>query len=303
MENIELYTNELTQHIIHILKDENFKNNFKAIVSKEFSYILDSEKDVFFKSQAYETLKSKLTQQILDASHSKVFKEQLSEAINKNLQNLEKSKYILSDIFPPSFTNGIKVYIYNESPKLVAAIKEFINSPKTQCKIKEEINNSINNFNPMVAKFINGNSIHAKIMESINLYFDNQSNIMIIITKINSSIDNFMKKSVSEFFIYFPQEGKNALVDSLCSTILDNIFTESFISSTMKNIEYNILTNDKIINFSLTDLSNKLVCKFIDDYYDMSLDMNNSKELIQIFSKEIVNKLLEMPLKNFLIQE
>jgi probable phosphoglycerate mutase len=45
------------------------------------------------------------------------------------------------------------------------------------------------------------------------------------------------------------------------------------------------------------------VSKFIDDYYDISLDMDNTRKLIRLFSEEIVNKLLEMPLKNFLIAE
>ncbi|GLC28834.1 DUF445 family protein [Clostridium omnivorum] len=306
MENIELFTNELTEEIIHVLKGENFKDNFKLIVSKEFSYILDSEKDVFFKSQAYENLKTKMTKQILEGGHSEIFKQQLSEVINQNLQNLEKSKYTLSEILPPSFTNSIKVYIYNESPKIIATIKEFINNPKTQRKLKEEISKSINGFNPMVAKFINANSIHAKVMEGINSYFDNQSNIMNIITSINSGIDNFMKKEISEFFIYFPQEGKNALAESLCSTIIENIFTESFVSSTIIRLEQNILNNPKNninVNFSMSTLSSTLVSKFIDDYYDISLDMDNTRKLIRLFSEEIVNKLLEMPLKNFLIAE
>lgn len=154
----------------------------------------------------------------------------------------------------------------------------------------------------MASKFFNGDKIYSKISLGINSYFDSQENLMDMVTMINETLDKLMRKNVSGFLTYLPVEGKSSLMDALCSLIINNLFSDESIKKVIVSIkekinevgfiEKLIYDNKIVLDKLLDDLSDK--------YYDKMFESTKLKEVVENISDVLVDKLLEMPLKDFI---
>lgn len=188
----------------------------------EFKEIIRSYKKLLKKMDNFKNRKEGnniLAKDIEQVSDNKNLKKKINEGVWEKIVNAEKGNKTFGDILPSGFENILKVYVYNNRDKISKDIKEFMENDKVNNKIKDEINKFINSANPMIGKFINGENISNKIITRLNNYFDDNENMMEVITNINNVIDKFKNKKVADFLMYVPYEGKK----SLCDFITDNI--------------------------------------------------------------------------------
>lgn len=299
---LELKT-QLNKFIFDILSSDNFKQSISALMKNKIKNTILSRKEEFFKAEAYINIREKIRNSIIASLRNQNFKEEIYKFIDGNLKALENSNSTLNTIIPPAFVNGIKVYIYNNSNEIAASFKKLISSENVEKKINDEILKTLNSINPMISRFINADTIHTKIMNGINEYLDNSKNITDIINMINTMLDNVMKKKISEFAVYFPAESKKSLIDSISSSVLDKILSEKFIDMTIDKVEEKFKHELYLLNENsenLTYIIDKLTDSFMDANYSKLLEGDNSKELINDFSNNIINNLLERPLKDFI---
>lgn len=136
----------------------------------------------------------------------------MEEKLWGKLEALEKSDKTLKEVLPQGFENMIKVYIFNNRDNIIGFLKGIVNNPNFKKKISEEIVKFTSNMNPMMAKFINVDSMQTKVVEGINGYLQDENNVYKIIELVNEGIDKFKDKRAAEVLMYIPYEGKKELV-------------------------------------------------------------------------------------------
>lgn len=300
MDKVLELKNQLNTYIFDILNEDSFKQSFRGLLFEELKNTLILKKEDLFQGENYRTIRNSLKINLYKTLKAPSFKEGINLFINNNLKNLEDSNRTLENIVPPAVVNGIKVYVYNHKDELVATLKGFISSENIDKKLYEEINNVLNGINPMVSRFVNTSNIFTKMKAGINDYLDNSKNIMDIVNMINSQLDSFMKKKVSEFTSYFPAESRNALVNSISKGIMDNILSEKFIDLVINKVEEVFVTVLESIDENGFGSFDKILNNFIDSLYTNMLNTNKAKELISILINNIVDNLLNKPLIKFI---
>ncbi|MBE6066765.1 MAG: hypothetical protein E7211_03550 [Clostridium lundense] len=143
----------------------------------------------------------------------------MEEKLWGKLEALEKSDKTLKEVLPQGFENMIKVYIFNNRDNIISFLKGIVNNPNFKKKISEEIVKFTSNMNPMMAKFINVDSMQTKVVEGINGYLQDQNNVYKIMELVNEGIDKFKDKRAAEVLMYIPYEGKKELVRWICKII------------------------------------------------------------------------------------
>lgn len=143
----------------------------------------------------------------------------MEEKLWEKLEVLEKSDKTLKEVLPQGFENMIKVYIFNNRENIISFLKGIVNNPNFKKKISEEIVKFTSNMNPMMAKFINVDSMQTKVVEGINGYLQDQNNVYKIIELINGAIDKTKDKRAAEVLMYIPYEGKKELVRWICKIV------------------------------------------------------------------------------------
>ena len=302
MTNKDELKNIITTTMLSTFREEKFKLSLNSMFKNELRVILVSNKNDFFQSYAYKSLEETLYNTIKNFGNSLKFKNSLYAIFDKKFTDIEKSNCTFSKLIPTTFTNSLKVYVYNNKDTFAISIKALLNSKKVQDKIKNEIIKAIDSLNPMASKFVNGDKIYYKISSGINSYFDNQENLMDMVMMINGSIDKLMQRNVSDFTSYLPREGRNSLIDAFCAAIISNLFTDETINKVILSMKEKlndetfiknfINTNHKVFSGLLDDLSDK--------YYGKILESEKFKEVIDDISGILVDKLLEIPLKEFI---
>lgn len=302
MTNKDELKNIITTTMVSTFREEKFKLSLKSMFKNELRIILVSNKNDFFQSSAYKNLEETLYNTIKNFGNSLKFKNSLYAIFNKKFTDIEKSNCTFSKLIPTTFTNSLKVYVYNNKDTFAISIKALLNSKKVQDKIKNEIIKAIDSLNPMASKFVNGDKIYYKINTGINSYFDNQENLMDMVMMINGAIDKLMQRNVSDFTSYLPVEGRNSLIDAFCTAIISNLFADETINKVILSMKEKL--NDETFIKNLINTNHKTFSDLIDDlsdkYYGKILESEKFKEVIDGISGILVDKLLEMPLKEFI---
>lgn len=136
----------------------------------------------------------------------------MEEKLWGKLEALEKSDKTLKEVLPHGFENMIKVYIFNNRENIISFLKGIVNSPNFKKTISEGIGKFTSSVNPMMAKFINVDSMQAKVVEGINDYLRDENNVYKVMELINGGIDKVKDKRAAEVLMYIPYEGKKELV-------------------------------------------------------------------------------------------
>lgn len=290
---------QISNYLLEILLKKDFKQSLSSFLNIEFkNIILDKKKDIL-KSEAYKNIQNKIKNELICTFKTSVFKEQISSFIDDSLSAFEKSNNTLDKAIPPAVINSIKVYIYNHKDELILAFKKLLANKDIEKRILAEINNVINGMNPMVARFVNVNNIFSKLKSSIEDYLNDSKNVLDIINFINSQLDNIMKKKISEFFTYFPIEGRKAIVNSLTQSVSENLSKTKFIDMLFSMFEEKFTLEISNLNINSSNLNiaiNSLSSSFINSTYDKLLVTGSIKDLIDYISEGIVDNFLSKPL-------
>lgn len=303
MENTLEIKARLSDFILETLKSYEFKNSISSYIKDEIKCIVFSKKEDFFITKTYKDIKVNIKINMINSIKTGSFKEEVFKLLDYNLQKLEKSNKTLDKVIPPAFINGLKVYIYNHKDEMIDSFKKLITSKDVSSKINKEIVNVLNGINPMVSRFINANTIQDKLIAGINDYLEDPKNVEGIVNIINSRLDEFMEKTIAELAAYFPAEGRKSLLSSIANGIVDNLFSEKLIDTTLNMFEEKLKEYVSSLNKDSRPFISGLehmIDILIENYYNNFLGSPKSQELIDEFSSQIVNEFLQKPLKDFI---
>jgi len=228
-------------------EEVRIKTSIEAYIKKNLNCSIEQT----VKSETYNKLKMTFIKQINALGNSKELNEYIFNKIDKEMDKYEKNGSVFKDVLPKGFDNNLKVYAYNNSPRIISEIKKLIKKKSTEKRIKSEINKFISSLNPMIAKFINADNIYLKIVEGIDDYFNNPESSMEVVMTISNLIEKGMEKEIKGVTMYFPYEGRKAIIESLRDGIIKIAFCNESINRILFQLENVLKQNGSIYDLLL----------------------------------------------------
>jgi len=289
--------------LIKTIRKDDIKSKISNAIKNKANDVLSQNPNIILENENFISLKYKILAETQAYINSDSMNDTVSEFIMCKIENLKYSNVTIKEMLPESLIELIKVNIYNNKSNIAYEIRNILKKERTEIKIKEAISNIISsNLNPMIAMFVNPNSIYQKIIPSIDEMLDKEENQDEI---AEISIDIVLKvldNKLSDIISSIPQDIKNDNVNRIVRIIMSNIANEQIVSSIYKNIENKILENESMnellhkMDIDLVKIIDDIVMKYISDYVDNALFEKNVKELVS----NAINKIINMPIDELL---
>ncbi|KYH34152.1 hypothetical protein CLTEP_19290 [Clostridium tepidiprofundi DSM 19306] len=294
---------KISDLLIKTIRKDDIKSKISNFIRNKANDVLSQNPNIILENENFISLKDKILAETQAYINSDNMNDTVSEFIMCKIENLKYSNVTIKEMLPESLIEVIKVNIYNNKSNIAYEIKNILKKERTETKIKEAISNIISsNLNPMIAMFVNPNSIYQKIIPSIDEMLDKEENQDEI---AEISIDIVLKvldNKLSDIISSIPEDIKNDNVKSIVRMIMSNIANEQIVSSIYKNIENKILENESVnellykMDIDLVKIIDDIVMKYINDYVDNALFEEKVKELVS----NAINKIINMPIDELL---
>lgn len=224
-------------------------------------------------------------------------KSKLQEKVATALQQFEAENITLRQLCSEEIISYAKMYASNNKEKISSYIQEVLKEPWAQEKLRSAVNDAIgSNVNPLVAMFINSETIFYKVTGFLDSYLqeeEKQDDIVIILEKV---IDHIGDMTISE--ILNGEEGISKVSRSL-SRIIENDTIISMIVDGISEFIDKDKSFDEIINEINSDYYSK-VRKLINEKITNILYSCDTINMISNAINKIANNILNLRLKDIL---
>lgn len=290
----------LNQYILNSIRNEKSKNAMVKYIGDYIEENLNKSTEVLTESSIYNRISEKILSAALEYKNNDKIGEKLNNVLMEELKNLEGGSKKIKDIIPQSAINNLKVYMYNRKDNICDSIGEILNSEKAQIKIKEIIEEAISkNLNPMIAMFLNKESLHEKAMVILNDFMEKEENKQEVIVLLGEIVDKILEKDVSDILVNSSEEGKEETVRVIGSLICDKFVTEENIRSLEKTFKDKINGNNNIrnivikLNKEYSEHLNKFIHKKIEEFLSGKVFCGKLQNIVENFIKSIFHKALK----------
>jgi uncharacterized membrane protein YheB (UPF0754 family) len=249
-ENIKAAAGEKYNEIILSIEEKTTKLVFEKLREQK------TREKVFLSIEAYITeelkispkkiletkyivnLKSGILNKLETIKNSEEFNTKLNNYINEKLSELESSEKTVDEIVPEGILEGIKSYIYSNREDISSGIGEMLKEPDIENRIKQVISSIISsNLSPMIAMFINPDTIYGKLSTALQEYLLEDENQRNVVMTINQTFDRIVKKDVAEILSSVDDENKENNIKEITQLIINKILTKDLFEDIMENIK------------------------------------------------------------------
>ncbi len=294
---------KVSEHIINQLKNNEVRHSLISNIMDVINEKLEFKTEDFIDSGFYKDFKIKISNRIIKLKDSDELSESINKSIVKKIDDLGEEGKRLNEVIPAEIIGSIKVYIYNNSESISMEIDKFIQEDSVKEKIRETISKLVSsNINPMIAMFVNADSINAKVMTSLSSQLKDENTQKDIALIINKMIDKMIEAEVKNIRDGF---GENLYrsINTISKAIMQNIFKENSINEMMELIEKKIL--DTVTLKELIDSFDEDILDSIKTILENEIvKLANSEEFsqkVKEYVHQVVSKLLAYKLKDISI--
>ena len=296
---------KISNLVIKTIRKDDVKEKISELIKEKANDILSQNPNVILENEKFISIKSNLLNEAKVYIKSDNMLTNVSGFIMYKLENLNK-EVTIKEILPESLSEVIKVNIYNNKSNIAAEIKNILKKEKTERKIKEAISNIISsNLNPMIAMFVNPDSIYQKIVPSIDEMLEKEENQDEIAEISIDIIFKVLDNKLSDILSSIPNDIKKENVGKIVNALLNNVANDQVILNIYNNIERKIIENESIdellqkMDIDLVNIIDKIVMKYINEYVDNELFEEKVKELVS----NAINKIINMPIDELLSED
>ena len=250
-----------------------------SLQNKAVKYVLENIR----KEENINSIAAILRNQVNDFRSSDEFNKEIESFIEGKYMEFTKSGDTLAQAIPSSFISTLKVYIYNKNEEISLYIKQAIKQDKFQEKLKAYVTQMISaNLNPMMAMFINIDSIFEKINFAIEDYLDNENNRRNIALIITNTVDEILKHKINNISSGISEEGRKNNIHSINNIVLNKVIDDKLINSALDIIteKFKGLVNcektEKQIESFIQDMANKLAALKLNEVFSGKEEEINS---------------------------
>ncbi|MBK1811677.1 DUF445 family protein [Clostridium sp. YIM B02505] len=168
----------------------------------------------------------------------------INKNINKSLEHLVSESMKVEDIIPLEVFSSINIYIYNERDVISKQLLAILREDKVEEKVKEAIkNNVLSGMSPLVAMFLNVDSVYDKFLLAIDGYLEDDENKALLVSYLGTVISSFGKKQVKDVLDEIPKDSREILINILSASAMEKLITPEVLEAGLK------LVLDKIDSF------------------------------------------------------
>jgi uncharacterized membrane protein YheB (UPF0754 family) len=219
---------------------------------------------------------------------------------------MKDSEALIEDVVPPTVVGNIKVYVYNNRYDIGKYIENILREEKYEIKIKGIIQNVVSTqMNPMMAMFVNPDSIYSKIVSGASEMLQKEENLMDIVLLLNEIISNITKTKVKDIVENNSEEGNHLIGEKVSEALIKSLNNSDLVIEFINSFENNLSNHEDIgslleeINIDIEEPSIKyIIGKFeelsegiefkeaIGNFIDNAITSLEAMEMKKLFTKE-----------------
>lgn len=296
----------VTDVVIQGIKSEKFKSQLSEILKREANNLLKISPNKIITAKEYIKFKSTISEVLNNNLQSNEVKNKLTSMIMDKLASMKEGEVSIEEIIPPTVVGNIKAYVYNKRYDIGKYIENTLKEEKYEIKIKGIIENVVSTqMNPMMAMFVNPDSIYTKIVSGTSEMLEKEENLMDIVLLINEVISNITKTKVKDIVENTPEEGNRLIGEKVSEVLINSLNNSDLIVEIINVFENNLSNNENIggllekINIDITEPS----VKYIIEKFEGLSEGVEFKEVIGNFVESAMVHLEVMKMKKIFTKE
>ena len=286
---------------INYINEKDVKDNIAKYIYDEIMLELKAEPQVICESEVYNSIKNRILNLIMEYKDSKDFHEDIQKMLKAKVAKLVVLDKKFEEVIPSEITNNLKVYVYGKRYNIAMEIKKMIKEEKNTEKLRQIVEGIISTkLSPMIAMFINKDTIFEKVVIGIDEYLDNVENHNDIALIINDIIDKLLENSIASVIFDLPKEGIDNVIEPLINLFTTKIVDEELIQNTFEKLESRFnsyISIEELLENTGIEYKNEIE-KFIKSRINVILENGLFKAKTSEIVSVIINRLLQIDMKS-----
>ena len=312
----------ISNFLINQIRGEKFKN-----------IIIDFVKSKLYDEEIYKDIKTNLARIVNESLKSGKLELLIEDKLKEEFQKMSKDNRLLKDAIPDGVNVKIDKYIDENIEAIGNGIRDIVNSPDIQYKLKESISKMVEqNVSRLITSFIPSESISEKIYSAISKYINDENSNKDIHLIIKSLMDKIMENRISELVAsiidmidekdiaeyiseYIRREDNQNQIIHIIDEKIKGINREKLIGNLSKELNVFIDSNkvykgtSSLVNSSINEFLDRPIDSILSKFEDNSLgfysftkilfDKFASKELPEIIGLFNVSQIVEDEINKF----
>ncbi|MGH4140820.1 DUF445 family protein [Clostridium sp.] len=305
-EFIQSTNDNLSKLLIDYINEEDVKQGIAKYATAQIMLELDAKPQVIYESELYNSIKNKVLNAAIEYKDTECFYGEIEKILEEKVSDLKDLDKNFEEVIPKGITNNLKVYIYGKRHDIALEIKKLMKEEKNRQKLRQIVGEVISTkITPMIAMFMNADSVYEKVVTGINEFLDDDKNHNDIASIINDIIDKLLQNSISSVFSEISIDGINDGIKPLINLFTTKIVDEKLIRSIFEKIE------GKVNNYaSIQELLQTTGIDYesgIEKAVKGRIEAITASSSVKIKVAEIVavmiNRLLHMEMKSIIVGE
>ncbi|MBU3189095.1 DUF445 family protein [Clostridium bowmanii] len=297
---IKSTNNNLSKLLIDYINEDEVKKGIAKYATAQIMLELKAKPQAIYESKLYNSVKSKVLNAAIEYKDTENFYGEIEKILEEKVSALKDLDKNFEEIIPKVITNNLKVYIYGKRHDIALEIKKIMKEEKNRQKLRQIVGEVISTkITPMIAMFMNADSVYEKVVTGLNEFLDDDKNHNDIASIINDTIDKLLQNSISSVFSEISIDGINDGIKPLINLFTTKIVDEKLIKSIFEKIEgkvNNYASIQELLETTGIDYENE-----IEKVLKGRIEALNQSSSVKIKTTEIVsvmiNRLLHMEMK------
>ncbi|WP_373899243.1 DUF445 family protein [Haloimpatiens sp. FM7315] len=297
-ESILLKINKAVEsYIIKTIKREDIKEKLVNLIMTYIEKELKNSPKAIIDSEAFNRLSFKIIEKVFRCKEIDELHEKLRNLLRSEVSSLESTSITLREAMPKDVTDSLKEYLMCNKDSIVLNIKAMINEEDSKIKIKKIVLEALDkNLNPMVAMFLNKDSICDKAINTINEFMEKEENKEEIIGITYKVIDRILEKKVKDVVTNLSDEAKEKTILKLTDLIIDRSITVNNLENIKEYIHKNMgnkeTIKDIVVELDVDYYKNikNFIHRKIDNIIENPCFCGKVQNIVNIIVDSIMNK-------------
>jgi len=291
----------ISKLLIDYINEEEVKKGIAQYTYAQIMSKLEAKPQIISESKLYNIIKNKLLDSAIEYKDSKDFYKSIQKVLKDNIEKLVILDKNFGEIIPKGITNNVKVYVYGKRYNIAMEIKKILKEEKNSQKLRQIVGETIGTkVSPMVAMFMNADSIYEKVVVGIDEFLDDSENHNDIALIINDIIDKLLNNSINSVISELPKEGIHNSIEPLINLLTTKVVDEKLIRDTFNKVEDNFnnyISIGELLEKTGVDYKNAIE-ELINSQLQVILESDSVKTKIPEIISVIINRLLNTEMKS-----
>ena len=299
-------SNNISKLLIDYINEEEVKQGIAKYANAQIMIELTAKPQVICESELYSSLKNKVLNVAIEYKNSESFYQEIRDILEEKAKKLKVLDKSFEEVIPKGVTNSVKVYVYGKRYNIAMEIKKMIQEEKNSRKLRQIVGETISTkLSPMIAMFMNADSIYEKVVIGINEFLDDEQNHNDIALIINDIIDKLLKNSISSVFSELSKEGTDDGIKSLINLFTTKVVDEKLIRNILDKLEgkfNNYISIEQLLEKTGIDYKN-VIEKLIKSRIEAMVESKSAKVKITEIVSVMINRFLNIEMKSIFKEE